>query len=587
MRLGAVQLFIAFGRGVTLALALIAAKGFVAQGLLVAHQLIEFAHFPAQFLLRRACAPSGALHVFEQVLQLIEHGLRLRFLAGAGCVLHLVEQFIEILGRQILRILILLVVRALREFAREFFGRRAQFLHQFADFLVAGAAIERLAQLLLGGAQIALGLRGVAVLDLQRHRPKEIGDADEVLIIARVGKMRLREFEAEIDRRGGAENFWRDQHRVERGGDARAIGVGIEHEIAPLLDQGARQRIVEASLRQGQRDRLARPCLAGKVMRGENHRHMGAGPWMFGQIARRLRLADAIGAAGQLQRHLRRFDQRTALGRLSVNQGLCKIGLGARHAILIGEFIRKGQRTPRIGLRAFRQRDRRLFIGDRGDLEGGQRRAAAADAEFSVAFDRPAVFPGGGIGRGLGGLACGRLGRCDRRQRALGVRGDGVVAGAQHKDGAGRRRDLLVARVLAERVEQDRRFAGIGGRVDPGVDAKPLRDRRLASPVEGRGDARIALGACDESGANRKKDGAETQRAYVAVDHARRRRRHVDAGDRRSEAALVQIPQRARRFGGRRVGEPVEARRGRLMRRCAVAIEAGERLGAARRPQKA
>ena len=74
-----------------------------------------------------------------------------------------------------------LLALLLGQFAREFLGGGAQFLHQLANFLVAGAAIQRFAQLLLGGAQIALGLRGVAVLDLQRHRPKEIGDADEVL----------------------------------------------------------------------------------------------------------------------------------------------------------------------------------------------------------------------------------------------------------------------------------------------------------------------------------------------------------------------------------------------------------------------
>jgi hypothetical protein len=48
---------------------------------------------------------------------------------------------------------------------------RAQLVHQLLELLVAGAAVERVAQRLLGVAQGRLGIGNIAVLEADRHRP--------------------------------------------------------------------------------------------------------------------------------------------------------------------------------------------------------------------------------------------------------------------------------------------------------------------------------------------------------------------------------------------------------------------------------
>src|SRR5260370_30438956 len=83
LRLAFVRLILIVRQSMALALTLISAEGVVAHGLLVAHQFVELAHFAAQLAFGRAHASSRALHVLEEVLQLVEHRLRLRLVAGA------------------------------------------------------------------------------------------------------------------------------------------------------------------------------------------------------------------------------------------------------------------------------------------------------------------------------------------------------------------------------------------------------------------------------------------------------------------------------------------------------------------------
>ena len=83
--------------------------------------------------------------------------------------------------------LLLLALHALGELAQELVHRLAQLVGEALDLLVGGAALQRLAQALLGGAQLALGLGQVAVLDLQRHRPEPVGDLEEVGVVLRAG----------------------------------------------------------------------------------------------------------------------------------------------------------------------------------------------------------------------------------------------------------------------------------------------------------------------------------------------------------------------------------------------------------------
>ena len=85
------------------AVALIAAEGVVAQRLLVAQQLFEFADLLLHLALARALlAVAGAAHVLEHLLHLVEHRLGVLARAVAGGVLHLVEQLVEILRLKVL-----------------------------------------------------------------------------------------------------------------------------------------------------------------------------------------------------------------------------------------------------------------------------------------------------------------------------------------------------------------------------------------------------------------------------------------------------------------------------------------------------
>ena len=114
-------------------------------------------------------------------------------------------------------------------------------VHQLADFLVARAALERLAQGLLGGAQVALGLRSVTVLDLLRHRPKHRGDVEEIGVALGAVQRSLGLLQPEIDFRRRIEQLRRDRESGEGRLDPLWRIVGVENEVATLLDQRPRR----------------------------------------------------------------------------------------------------------------------------------------------------------------------------------------------------------------------------------------------------------------------------------------------------------------------------------------------------------
>ena len=62
--------------------------------------------------------------------------------------------------------------RLLLQLLEELRQRLPQLLHQALDFLVGGTLLKRLRQALLGGAQRALGVGEIAVLDAQGNVPQ-------------------------------------------------------------------------------------------------------------------------------------------------------------------------------------------------------------------------------------------------------------------------------------------------------------------------------------------------------------------------------------------------------------------------------
>ncbi len=197
-----------------------------------------------------------------------------------------------------------------RQRLHEFVERRAQIVGEAFDLLVAGAALERLAQSILRVPQRLLRVGNVAVLEIDRHVPHARHDLAQRVVVLGLGQLPEDRAQAEIDVGLHVEAIGRQREGVERGEHA-GLGLGVERQDAPLLDQGARHRLVERPLRQLQFERFALALLAGFVAGDERHDRGGAGPWMLGQILGGL--ADTVAGARlrQGQREVGRLEQGT------------------------------------------------------------------------------------------------------------------------------------------------------------------------------------------------------------------------------------------------------------------------------------
>ena len=198
-----------------------------------------------------------------------------------------------------------LVLRLLGELLQELRQRLPQLLHQLLDFLVRGALLERLLQALLGGAQGALGVGQVAVLDAQRDVPQLRDDAvapgaRAVALQAPIGRAQAQEHLQVLDELLGLQ-----RQRVEGAGHLRAV-ARVLGQTAPLLDDGARQRLAEAPLGQHQLDRRAAPGLAGEVLGDERQLDVHAGPGMIADLVEALPFGLLGVGARQPQRQRRR-----------------------------------------------------------------------------------------------------------------------------------------------------------------------------------------------------------------------------------------------------------------------------------------
>ena len=142
----------------------------------------------------------------------------------------------------------------------ELVERRAQFIHQLLDLFVGRAALQRLAQRILRRAKRLLGFRDVAVFQEHRHRPQPRHHVAQAVVGLGARQLPVDRAQPEIDVGFRDEALRRDGQRIERDQHV-VLGVGIEREIAALLDQRARQRLGERPLRQPHLVRRARPSL--------------------------------------------------------------------------------------------------------------------------------------------------------------------------------------------------------------------------------------------------------------------------------------------------------------------------------------
>ena len=135
-------------------------------------------------------------------------------------------------------------------------------------------------------------------------------------------------------------------------------------------------------------------------------------------------------------------------------------------------------------------------------------------------------------------------------------------------------------RISGFEIDDQRRLAGIGRRVDPCVDAA-LRHRGhslVAAPVESGDEATVHLG----SGDNRRREGehrhAEAERVRVPCGHARRGGRDANGLDFALKPRPMGRPEGLRDRIAMVVGERIGERRGGTVARLRVAIEPGQNV---------
>ena len=243
----------------------------------------------------------------------------------------------------------------------------AQLIHELLDFLVAGAAFERLPQRLLGAAQTGLRVRDVAVLDADRHLPEPLGDFAQIVVGLGANERPEDRAQPKIDAGVWRKFFRRHRQGVERGGDERA-GAGVKRQIAPLLDQRARQRLGKNAFGKAEGERFAVAFVAGLVAGDKGHRHFGPGPGMVGEILDGLP-GSAFGARlRQHQRELGRTEQRTSGIAFRPRIVLaCEGGARLGDPIIVFKPVGQKQRAARLLLGILGERDRRRLVGN--DIE--------------------------------------------------------------------------------------------------------------------------------------------------------------------------------------------------------------------------
>ena len=264
------------------ALVLTLLEGAVAQVLLLVDhvaEIVELLHHLAEVVavhVRRR-----HLQVFHHLLELLQQLTRGVLGAAARHALQAVEHVLEVLLAQHARIAVertgelLIVLELLLHRLHEAVHGGAQLVHQLLELLVAGAAVERVAQRFLRGAQGRLRFGNIAVLEADRHRPQPRRYLAQVVVALGAHQRPEDRAQPEIDAGLGPEFVRPEGQRIDRGDDLRT-DAGVEREITPLLDQRLRQRFGERALGQMQGERLAPALVAAFIARRERHDHLGA-----------------------------------------------------------------------------------------------------------------------------------------------------------------------------------------------------------------------------------------------------------------------------------------------------------------------
>ena len=164
--------------------------------------------------------------------------------------------------------------------------------------------LQRLGELVLRVLERLLRIGEIAVLDAQRQLPHAVDDVLQALARGVAVQPADGGAHAEIDRGGIDEAFRLDGQRLHRPLHERH-GARVIHELGALLDDGARQRLVELPLRQDELHRLGAADVAGDVLGLEREDDGLAGIGVRAEIDVGLRLL--LRGARQAQGNLRRL----------------------------------------------------------------------------------------------------------------------------------------------------------------------------------------------------------------------------------------------------------------------------------------
>ena len=465
----------------------------------------------------------------------------------------------------------------------ELVERRPQLVGEALDLLVAGATLQRLAQRIFGIAQRLLSVGDAAVLEIDGHVPHPGHHVAKRIVAPGVGELPIDRSQAEIDVRLHVEALGRQRQCGKRVEDV-GLRLRVACEDAPLLDQGAGHRLGERPLRQPQLERLALAFVAGLVTSDERHHRRGAGPRILGQVL--AGLADAVAGARlrQRQREIGRVEQRPR--RRLPARTLAVLELEGRvridNAVVVLELVGELQRAAGLRFRILGERNGRRTVGNRRELPGHVAAAEAAHGGAAGIVDRKAPFIralcGLGLGRFLGRILGIRLGIGEPARRhdvELHTAGR-----PDHQDAAHRHREIggRLHRIAGPQARQDnRRLAGIGRRIDPGVDPV-VRRRDDALPIERRRDAPQPLAARGHEGRDHQHEHQRTQGERIPDGKPRCRRAGPKPPGGAQCALDMGMPKRNRE---RILGGGIRIRDGGRgsMRQCGIAVEPAQPLG--------
>ncbi len=567
------------------ALGLAVLEGVVAQTLLLAGHLVEFLGLLAHLAVARVglAALLGALQVLEDAAQLFEQALGLRGVAALHRIGHVLDHLVEVVGRDALGILLLpavalllrLLALALGHLLHELVEGLFQVLGELLHLLVGSVALDRLLELVLGGAQGLLGVREVAVLDLEGHLPEEIGHLDQRLVGARGLQAARRRTQAEEDRKLRRKAIGRDHQGVERRLHAAPALVGRGHQAPPLLGKRPRQGLLEGPRRQRHLDGLATRALVGLVLDREGEAHPRARPWMIGKVDEGLGVGLAAGVGGQREGNARRRHQRAA--------GFQRFdhAFGGGDAVIVAGPVAEVERATTVHLRRPDAADHRSLVGDGLDDEAlrrcargldGEIRDPAGELEAILAQVGPRILAGQRLKAGMSGELRLALagdahdqGRVDRRPKAL------VAAGESHHQG---------------------RHPGVERRIDPAVDPEARAGRGRRAPIEGAADALAPFGARDEEAGRRRHQDRRPQGEGIAPRHRRPRRGDLEPRHGRRRPSAMKRPQRLGLGIAGADGQRILDRRGGIVGQITghagttggIAVDPRQRLAPARAP---